>query len=100
MTTLREHIHAVMRDELSIEPPPPGADLIASGLFDSLAIVMLLVELEQRVGIKVPLGDLTLDDLRTVERLESLLGGPPAADGVSRPAPIADAPRDPCSLLM
>jgi thioesterase domain-containing protein/acyl carrier protein len=100
MTTLREHIHAVMRDELSIEPPPPDADLIASGLLDSLAVVTLLVELEQRVGIKIPLGELTLEDLRTVERLESLLGRPPGAGAEPVPATVGGSPRDPCSLLM
>jgi thioesterase domain-containing protein len=62
--------------------------------------VTLLVELEQRAGIKVPLGDLTLDDLRTVERLESLLGRPPEAAGAPRPAQLHGAPPDPCSLLM
>jgi acyl carrier protein len=73
--TIREVIHSVMRDELAIDPPPPGTDLIASGLFDSLAIVSLLVELEQRLCVRVPLDGLDLEQIRTVDRLERLIAG-------------------------
>jgi acetoacetyl-CoA synthetase len=71
--TTREAIERVLSEELNLEPPPPGTDLISSGLLDSLAIVSLLVELEQRLDVQVPLGDLDLDDLRTVERIERLI---------------------------
>lgn len=72
MSDIRRAIEAAMRDELGIEPPSPDTDLIASGLFDSLAVVSILAVLEQRLGVRVALDALTLDDLRTIRRLELL----------------------------
>ena len=73
MTSIRREIHGALRDELGIEPPSPDTDLIATGLFDSLAVISLLVVLEERVGVRVALDTIGLDDVRSVERLESLL---------------------------
>jgi acyl carrier protein len=80
--TIRDHIHAVMRDELAIEPPAAGTDLIASGLFDSLAVVTLLVVIEQRLDVRISLDELDLERIRTVERLESLIADTRAASAV------------------
>lgn len=85
MTTIREHIHRAMWEELDIDAPPADTDLITTGLLDSLAAVSLLVVLEERLGIKVPLAGLVLDDIRTVERLESTLANARAARPATRP---------------
>ena len=81
MLTIRQEIDRVLVEELCIEAPAPDTDLIATGLLDSLSIVTLLVELEQRFGVEVPLETLDLDAIRTVERLEATL----AAAGGGKP---------------
>lgn len=71
-TGLNVEIDRVFRDLLGVEPPPPDADLIASGLLDSLSIVSLLVALEQRFEVQITLASLELDNLRTLERIEAM----------------------------
>jgi acyl carrier protein len=76
---IRAEIREAMRDELSIEPPSDDADLIATGLFDSLAVVSLLLVLEERLQVHVPLDGLDLDHIRTIDRLASLFARTRAA---------------------
>jgi acyl carrier protein len=66
-------IIAIFRDVLAIEVPSPDADVIEAGLLDSLALVTLIFELEQRTGVDMPLESLDLDDLRTVHRMAGVL---------------------------
>ena len=79
MIAIRAEIREAMRDELSIEPPSDDTDLIAIGLFDSLAVVSLLVVLEERLQVHVPLDGIELDQIRTIERLVSLFARTRAA---------------------
>jgi len=72
METL-EQINQIFREALSIEPPPADTDLILTGTLDSLAIVSLVVELEERFSIKIPLETLELDTLRTPQRIAELV---------------------------
>ena len=62
-------ISAIFREVLNIELPSNDVDVIDSGLLDSLALVTLLFEIEQRTGIEVPFETLDLDDLRTVDTM-------------------------------
>ncbi len=85
-----------------IEVPSVEADLIGSGLLDSLALVELLFEIEQRFGIDLEFDELEIENFRTVERISDLvarrLGGSPrdmtspgrgaaSGEGVSAPPP-------------
>jgi acyl carrier protein len=54
---------------LAIEVPAIEADLIESGLLDSLAVVDLLMQLERSFGFTVVMDDLDIEDFRTVERI-------------------------------
>lgn len=60
---------ALFRDELHIEVPSPDTDLFETGLIDSLQLVLLLLQLEQRLGVRIPLDEVELEDLRSVDRL-------------------------------
>jgi len=65
----------IFRDALAIELESVHVDVIDAGLLDSLALVTLLFEVEQRTGIEVPLERLDLDDLRTVASMAGVFGG-------------------------
>jgi acyl carrier protein len=67
-------ISAIFREVLGIELPSTDVDVIDSGLLDSLALVTLLFEIEQRTGIEVPFETLDLEDLRTVDSMAVAVG--------------------------
>lgn len=60
-------IVTIFREVLGIELPSTHVDVIETGMLDSLALVTLLYELEQRTGMEVPFERLELSDLRTVD---------------------------------
>ena len=61
LTQIVELCAAVM----NIAPPGPDDDLVASGHLDSLALVELLFQLEEVLGVSPSLDDLDLEQLRT-----------------------------------
>jgi len=60
-------------DRLHVEVPSPDADLIESGLLDSLRLVELLLHMESDLGWRVPLEEVDLDDLRSLRRIAALI---------------------------
>jgi len=73
MMSVRERIERIFREVLSIEVPSVTTDIIAAGLLDSLALVTLLFEVEQEFDIRVPLEELDIESLRTLERIAALV---------------------------
>jgi acyl carrier protein len=49
--------------------PAPDADLIATGVLDSLGLVELIFELEQAFGIRIELETVELDNFRSIDRM-------------------------------
>jgi methoxymalonate biosynthesis acyl carrier protein len=70
-------LSAVFRDKLFIEVPAADTDLIDSGLLDSLQLVQLLLHVEQDLGYRIPLDEIDLDDLRSLERLARVIAARP-----------------------
>ena len=68
-----EHLGALFAEQFHINVPSPDTDLLDSGLLDSLQFVELLLQLEQRFGIRVPIDSIELDDLRTLARLARVI---------------------------
>jgi D-alanine--poly(phosphoribitol) ligase subunit 2 len=64
---------ALFVESLHIEAPAADTDLFETGILDSLQLVELLLQLEQRFGFKIRIDDLDLDDLRSVERIATLV---------------------------
>jgi len=60
-------------ESLHIEAPRPDTDLFESGTLDSLQLVELLLQLERRFGVRVPIESIDLDNLRTLERIARLV---------------------------
>jgi len=71
--TLVRDLSALFRDKLFIEVPAPDTDLIDTGLLDSLQLVQLLLHVEQELGHRIPLDEIDLDDLRSLERLARVI---------------------------
>lgn len=69
----REEIVAIFRDALGIDVPSYDADVIETGLLDSLGLITLLYEIEQRFGVQIPFEALDLDDFRSVDALAGLV---------------------------
>jgi acyl carrier protein len=69
----------VFVEKFNIEAPSPDTDLLASGVLDSFQFVELLLQLERGFGLRVRIGDIELDDLRTLERIARLVAAPKAA---------------------
>ena len=69
----RAEIESILRDRLRVVVTDPGADLLDSGLLDSLGLIDLLVAIETRFGIAIDLGDLDLEDIRTVSAIADLV---------------------------
>ena len=51
----------------------PDIDLLESGLVDSIGLVELILELEQRFSVSLPMENLEIDDFRSVYRIADLI---------------------------
>jgi acyl carrier protein len=71
--TLVRDLSALFRDKLFIDVPSADTDLIDSGLLDSLQLVQLLLHVERDLGYRIPLDEIDLDDLRSLERLARMI---------------------------
>lgn len=71
-TILRE-LSAGFAELFRIEVPSADTDLIEEGILDSFQLVELLVYLDEHFGVRVPIEDLEIDDLRTLARLAHLV---------------------------
>ena len=67
-------IYAVLLERLMVIVGSPDVDLFETGLVDSIGIVELILALEDRFGISLPMENLELDDLRSVGRIAGLIG--------------------------
>lgn len=55
--------------QLHLDVPAPDADLLETGLLDSLTLVDLLVHLEREFGLVVQLADLDLARFRSLQAI-------------------------------
>ena len=63
----------LMREQLLVDVDSPEQDLLSSGLMDSLTLIQLLVSVEERFGVKIPLSDLGFEDIRSVSSIANLI---------------------------
>jgi acyl carrier protein len=63
----------LFREELFIDVPSADTDLIDSGLIDSLQLVRLLVHVERDLGFRIPLGEIDVEDLRSLARIAGVI---------------------------
>lgn len=63
----------ILARTLATAPTDPAADLLASGLLDSLALVELMVAVEQEFQITLAPEDLEVDRFRSASALAALV---------------------------
>jgi acyl carrier protein len=68
-----DQLRDLFREALSIEVASPDTDLIDAGLLDSLALVELIFQIEQRFAIDLALEELEVDNFRTLTRLSTAI---------------------------
>ena len=70
---VQERVGTLLRERLHVEAPSVDADLLTSGLVDSLGLVELCAALEEQFHIRVGLEDLDPEHFRSVERIASFV---------------------------
>ncbi|MBI3525703.1 MAG: acyl carrier protein [Betaproteobacteria bacterium] len=89
-----KQLQSLFVESLHIEVPSAETDLIETGLLDSLQMVELLLQLEQRFCFKIKIDEVDLDNLRTLSRIAELLDAHGAATGKPKSSARAASPAD------
>jgi acyl carrier protein len=70
-----ERVQQLFLETLNVQVPSEEADLIESGLIDSLALVELLFAIEREFSVSLPLDDLEIEHFRSVNRISEVIVG-------------------------
>ncbi len=70
-----ERVQQLFLETLNVQVPSDEADLIESGLIDSLALVELLFAIEREFSVSLPLDDLEIENFRSVTRISEVIVG-------------------------
>lgn len=73
--SVHTRIVEIFADELNLDIPDAGLDLIESGLLDSLTFVELLMHLERAFGLIIAGDALEIENFRTVARIAAFVIG-------------------------
>jgi acyl carrier protein len=77
---LQREIATIFAERFDTKLESREVDLLETGLVDSVKLVELVLELEQRFGVSLPFEELEIEDFRTVPRL---------AERIARTTPAA-----------
>ena len=66
---LQQEITDIVAGRFETKLDSLDVDLLESGIVDSVRIVELVLEIEQRFGVSLPFETLEIEDFRTVPRL-------------------------------
>ena len=72
-STLVDRLRRVFTAVLHVDAPPATADLVDGGVLDSLALVELLAAIETEFAIEIPLDELDLERIRSLDRIAELV---------------------------
>ena len=73
MTDYEEAVLQIYREALDIEVEGLDVDVFEEGLLDSLGLVVLVAEIEERYGLRIPFETLDIDEFRTVRSLAKIV---------------------------
>ncbi|HEX4169656.1 MAG TPA: phosphopantetheine-binding protein [Bryobacteraceae bacterium] len=73
MSKCVESIQNIFSQVLYREVQSPQVDLFETGLLDSMGLVELLFNLEQQFGFQPDIGNLDLDQFRSIESIANLV---------------------------
>jgi methoxymalonate biosynthesis acyl carrier protein len=66
-------ISQLIAEKLLVEVGSPEDDLLATGVLDSLTLIELLVHMEEHFGMRIPLDEIQIEDVRSVQSLARLV---------------------------
>ena len=66
-------IGKLIAEKLLVEVHSPEDDLLATGVLDSLTLIELLLNLEQHFGMKIPLDELQIEDVRSIQSIANMV---------------------------
>jgi len=69
---IEARIRRFFEEQVHIEVPSADTDLLATGALDSLAVVGLVIALEEELGARISLDELELADLRSIGRISEV----------------------------
>jgi D-alanine--poly(phosphoribitol) ligase subunit 2 len=87
-----EGLAEIFTEVLGIPLPDPDDELVGSGLLDSMSIVTLVVEIEEKFGVEIAPEDLNLLSFSTVRGMAEMVRAS-RTTGSSQPVPRATDPR-------
>ncbi len=70
---LTAQIQSLLLEKLLLEVQSPEEDLLETGRLDSVSLVQLLLEMEDRFQVRLTLSELDLEDFSTVRGLARLV---------------------------
>lgn len=70
MSDCTKEIQTIFSDVLMRKVPSATADLLETGILDSMALVDLLASLEDRFGLSINVLDLDLENFRSIQTIE------------------------------
>lgn len=71
---LQQEIIELVTETLNIAVPAADTDLLASGTMDSLLLVELLMQLENRYGVRISADNLDFEHFRSVASIAAFVG--------------------------
>ena len=87
LTPLISEISGLIAERLLVDVSAPEDDLLATGLLDSLLLIQLLASLEERFGIRVPLVELQIEDIRSIKSIARLVDRQSVHSSAARATP-------------
>lgn len=73
LTAFHHHLTMLFIERLQVDVPSVEADLVESGVLDSLMFVELLLQLEQDFGITISSETLEIDHFRSIAKIAEYL---------------------------
>jgi acyl carrier protein len=73
VSALHDRISAIFLEKLHISIPSAEADLLETGILDSLQLVDLIFNLEKEFAIHISLDSLDLESFRSISRIAELI---------------------------
>ncbi|MCI0664375.1 MAG: acyl carrier protein [Acidobacteria bacterium] len=74
-TVSYDQITHLLSEKVHIKPPSLEADLLESGLLDSLTLVELMSSLEEQFGIRISFDEIEIENFRSVKNIAEFVNG-------------------------
>jgi D-alanine--poly(phosphoribitol) ligase subunit 2 len=71
--TTERVIHQMLREKLGLDVPAPETDLLQSGIVDSLALIELIVHLEETFSILIPMDKLDIEGFCSISKIAAFV---------------------------